>query len=454
MTAASQNHRRRGAAIVYTCIILFCLIAFVGLAVDWGYMTWTALKLQNAADSAALAGAQQVWWSHDDAREAAVKLGAMNEAAGKSVALDPNLTNDEDGDVVIGVYDREAETFTPTTDPMIANAVRVVARRNSKSTDGPLPLFFGPIFEKDKADVARYAIAVAIGGPAEDSVIALNDKDQKSFYIWGNGYFDVGEGTVQVNSSSDSGAVFQGTSLTFLAGEVNMVGAWDEKGNPELNSVDLNADEDYVNDPLADLPVPEIGSPMSPDYIDPVSSGVTYYYPGYYPNGLHLNNDDNAFLYPGVYILESGTTKPTAPAFDIQGWATLTGYGVMFYIKQGSVQINGTGDVHLTAPDVIDNPDTEYDEAVYNGIQFFQARDNKAEALFNGTGVFTGMEGDPESGAGTLYFPKATTKLVGTGDMTFESLISDKIEVGGDGQKKVLKGYDGNEGGDEVYLVE
>ena len=47
----------------------------------------------------------------------------------------------------------------------------------------------------------------------------------------------------QVNSDNDAGARFQGTNITFIAGEVNMVGEWDERGNPNLNSVDLNPHE-------------------------------------------------------------------------------------------------------------------------------------------------------------------------------------------------------------------
>jgi len=429
---------------VYTVIVLLVLIGFVGLAIDWGYMTWTAQKLQNGADAAALAGAQQVWMSHTNAREAAVNYAARNEAGNKPVTLNSNPTNDPAGDVVIGVYDRAAKTFTPSTDRMVANSVRVVARRTTGSAAGPLPLFFGPIFNKKTSEVARYAIAVALGGPAENSVIALNSKDPKSFYIWGNGYLDLGEGSAQVDSNNNAGAVFQGTSLTFKAGQVNMVGAWDEKGNPNLNSVDLNPHEPYVADPLAGLPVPTIGSPMTPQLIDPPASGVTHYYPGYYPKGLHLNNDDNAYLHPGVYILENGTKKATDPAFDISGHATLTAYGVMFYIKFGNVELNGTGDVHITGPD----------DGTYKGIQFFQARDNKAEAHFNGTGLLTGEAADVDSGAGTFYFPSATVKLNGTGDMFMESLISDKIEVGGDGRKTITKGYDGRHGGDEVFLVE
>src|SRR5215212_8189936 len=94
-----RRHPRRGAALVYTAIVLFVLIGFVGLAIDWGYMTWTAQKLQNAADAAALAGAQQVWWSHLDARAAAVSLASQNEAGGTTVQLNSNDANDADGDI-------------------------------------------------------------------------------------------------------------------------------------------------------------------------------------------------------------------------------------------------------------------------------------------------------------------------------------------------------------------
>jgi Flp pilus assembly protein TadG len=437
--------RRRGGALVYTAIVLLVLVGFVGLAIDWGYMTWTAQKLQNAADAAALAGAQQVWWSQLDARNAAVSLASKNEAGNKTVQLNLNLTNDPDGDIVIGKYDRDAKAFTVTTDHTVANAVRVVARRTTGSAAGPLPLIFGPIFGKNTSEVARYAIAVAIGGPAEDSVIALNPKDPNSFYVYGNGYMDLGDGTAQVDSTSKASSVFQGTQITFIAGEVNMVGDFNEKGNPDLNSVDLNPYQPTVSDPLAGLPAPVPGAPMSPPQINPSTSALATYNPGYYPQGLDLQSGDNVFLNPGVYILENGAPgNPAKPAFAVNGTATLTGYGVMFYIKYGSVILNGTGAIHLTPP-----PD-----GVYKGIQFFQARDNTQLAQFNGTGLFTGTAAGIDSGAGTLYFPVATTEVGGTGDMYINSLIADKIVVYGDGKKYVTRGYDGKRGGDEVYIVE
>ena len=73
-----RRRRRAGGALVYTAIVLIVLIGFAGLAIDWGYMTWTAQKLQNVADAAALAGAQQVWWNHVDARNAAINFASKN----------------------------------------------------------------------------------------------------------------------------------------------------------------------------------------------------------------------------------------------------------------------------------------------------------------------------------------------------------------------------------------
>ena len=454
--AGWRHAQRRGGALVYTAIVLFVLVGFVGLAVDWGYMTWTAQKLQNGADGAALAGAQKVWASHVGAREAAVALAERNEAGGKSILLNPNWGNDPEGDVVVGVYDTEASTFTPSTDRMVANAVRVVGRRTTGSLRGPLPLIFGPIFEKDTAEVARYAIAVAIGGPYEDSVIALNPNKKNSFYVYGNAYLDLGNGSAQVNSVNDVGTVFQGNDITFLAGQVNFCAdQYTDRGNPDLNGVDMNQESPYVSDPLAGLPEPVPGPAMAPPVINP-DSGIPLatYEPGYYPNGLDLQAGDNVFLNPGIYILENGDPlNPAKPAFATNGHANLTGYGVMFFIKFGSVIHNGTGEVRLT-------PMSEEQSIAFTGIpgyaglQFFQARNNKQMAQFNGTSLFTGTDASIDGGAGAFYFPKAKVEFGGTGDMYIDSIIADQIHVYGTGKVIVTRGYDGNLGGDAVYLVE
>src|SRR6266511_5787311 len=90
---------------------------------------------------------------------------------------------------------------------------RVGARRTTGSAAGALPLFFGPIFGKSTVEAWRWSTAVAIGGPAENSIIALNKQDKDSFYVYGNPTVDLGEGTVLVDSSSSKGTLFQGTNF-------------------------------------------------------------------------------------------------------------------------------------------------------------------------------------------------------------------------------------------------
>jgi Flp pilus assembly protein TadG len=53
--------RRRGAAIIFVAFVLFLLIAMAGLAIDVGYVYTVRNELQNAADAAALAGAQVLY---------------------------------------------------------------------------------------------------------------------------------------------------------------------------------------------------------------------------------------------------------------------------------------------------------------------------------------------------------------------------------------------------------
>ncbi|MGB7157819.1 MAG: TadE family protein [Tepidisphaeraceae bacterium] len=434
--------RARGVTLVWVAIVIVVLIGFVALAVDWGYAYYTTQKLQNAADAAALAGAQTVWDSHDEARERAMNFSSYNEAGGDAVLLDENASNDPAGDIVTGVYDSATRVFTPSDEEGVANAVRVNARRTADSPNGPLALVWGRIFGFNSTQFSRWAIAVAEGGPRYADIIALNDRDPQSFYIYGNGYLDVGDGAVQVNSSHVDGTTFQGTQLTFIAGEVDMVGPeFETRGKPELSQIEMNTEQPYVPDPLASLPEPTPGAPMFP----PSISGTAEYYPGYYPGGLYLNNGESAFLHPGVYILDTG--------FHTNGHSSLTGHGVTFFIRSGELDHNGTGEMRVTPPA----------DGAYKGIQFFQARSNTEEAHFNGTGLFTGAESDDPStpdvdestaGAGTLYFPNATVHLNGTGDMFFNGLIADKIHVGGDGRKTVTRGWDGDDGGDKVYLVE
>jgi Flp pilus assembly protein TadG len=60
----AQTQRRRGAVAILVALLLIPLLAMVAFAVDIAWIALTKADLQNAADSAALAGAGQLMDSY------------------------------------------------------------------------------------------------------------------------------------------------------------------------------------------------------------------------------------------------------------------------------------------------------------------------------------------------------------------------------------------------------
>lgn len=423
-----RYHQQRGATMVFTAIVMFVLIGFVGLALDWGHVHFAANQLQAAADASALAGAQQVKTSQELARTAAIELAALNEAGGNPVVLNANLENASQGDIVVGIYDRADQTFTPGTSDEV-NAVQVVARLTTGSANGPLPLFFGPMFGKQNADVARRAIAITEPTMLDASIIALNDDAPEALYLHGNPLVDMHDGWAQVNSTSSSGLKIQGTQSELLGDHVNVGGSsWSRNGNPEVPDIEFG--QPNMNDPLSQIPEPVAGSPRVPNKI----SNAGTYMPGYYTQGLDIVGNHTITLLPGVYVLDNG--------YSINN-GTIRGAGVMIFVRTGSIQSTG-GDTFLTPP--LDGP--------YKGISFFQARSNTNPALFVGNGALTGTSPGDTMGTGVFYIPSAKLEVGGTADWYISKLIADTIEIRGNAAKHITSAFEPNAGAPKVYLVE
>src|SRR5579871_1945104 len=118
---------RRGVALVYVAVIMIALIGVLGLAIDTGYVFMTAHQLQNAADAAALAGADEVMFDSVQASSDAVTAASKNNAAQSPVTLTAA------SDVFVGNYDRSSGTFTVNGTP--TNSVKVIARRTTGSAN-------------------------------------------------------------------------------------------------------------------------------------------------------------------------------------------------------------------------------------------------------------------------------------------------------------------------------
>jgi Flp pilus assembly protein TadG len=143
---------RRAAVLPLTAILMIVLLGMVAFAVDTGYICWTKAELQNAADSAALAGASRLLLPQvpgspaaNTAAQNAVN-GATSEAqlyTGYHSAGGVTLTL-PGSDVVVGTVGSGSSTVTAwSSGDSFPTAVQVTTRR-SKGTNGAVPLFFGP----------------------------------------------------------------------------------------------------------------------------------------------------------------------------------------------------------------------------------------------------------------------------------------------------------------------
>ncbi len=117
---------QRGSALVFTTLLLGFLIAMGGLAIDLTYLGAAKGELQRSMDAAALAGAGNLGF--DDTvfptvRQEAWRFGNLNPYRVGTVNLSQNAANAANGDIVLGIWDSNAGTFSPSLDGTLVNAV-------------------------------------------------------------------------------------------------------------------------------------------------------------------------------------------------------------------------------------------------------------------------------------------------------------------------------------------
>jgi Flp pilus assembly protein TadG len=113
---------RSGAIALMVAVAVPALVGAAALTVDMASFRYTQGRLQNAADAAALAGLQVIDKPSDVPAEA---VSYADENVPESFG-----TITTEADVQIGVWDPEAQTFTPGPSPD-ANAVRVTTQRTA-----------------------------------------------------------------------------------------------------------------------------------------------------------------------------------------------------------------------------------------------------------------------------------------------------------------------------------
>lgn len=365
-------------------IMLPVLIGFGALAVDLGHSRTVQVRLQSAADAAALAASQKLP-NLAAARAAALDLASKNVPTNYGTVTRTT-------DVVFGTYDETTKAFTATTTN--PTAVQVTAGRTTATGNAP-PTFFARVLGSQSGDVSTRAIAYRNFPPY--CVIVLDPSTVNALSISGNGTFQVPNCGVQVNSGHNK-AASAGNSTTVTARNFCLVGGYNGtfSPTPTTNCAALA-------DPLSSLPDPA-GLTAS---CAPAVAAV----PGTYCGSIAISSA--VTLAPGDYYFKNATVT-------IGSGANITGAGVTwFFDANSSLTVTSNADVNLSAPS----------SGPYSGIVMYQSRSAPTNNVMSMTGGANFILD------GTIYMPKANLQLTGNTDVTVNSktgyIITNKLSYTG-----------------------
>lgn len=369
---------QRGAAAVFFAGGLFMLLGTAAIAVDLSYLYSLRGKLQNTADAAVLASADELP-DTDTVKSIALTYGPKNMASAEHGTVIAN-----DG-VQTGSWDFRARTFTPDGTPL--NAVQVTAGRSTDNGNA-VSLFFAQVLGFATSDV----VTQAVGAQLTISVPCLLSLDESAAAA-----AKVNNGTVKVD-----GCGFHSNSKAPDAIDVAQNGTLEADSICASGGISGAGTSDpppqtgcpQISDPLADLEPPTVGGC---DFTNTkFSSGEHTLTPGTYCGGISLSGSAKVHFEKGTYVINGGAMKVTGNT------ASMDGEQVSFYFTGDSVlDLAGQGDISLSAPTEDDDP--------LKGILFY-GDPNSDPDIKHGVSGSSNMTYD-----GTMYFPNNELNFTGNG---------------------------------------
>jgi hypothetical protein len=193
-----NQQNQRGAVMIFVAAAMTAFIGFAALAIDVGFLMAARNELQNAADSAALAGASQLARGKNDntIKQASINAAGLNKASNNNI----NLSN---GDIELGKWNWDSDSV----DAFINGATPFDAVK-AKIENHHVELFF-------ISDRGLGATAVAIVGPISGMrgliPIAVTEEEIEDIIEAGEGIiYEIGRsagnwGTVDFDSPETPG---------------------------------------------------------------------------------------------------------------------------------------------------------------------------------------------------------------------------------------------------------
>jgi Flp pilus assembly protein TadG len=401
----SFARKPRGQVFVTISLALAVLMGISALAVDVGDLWTTRRLMQNAADAAAMAGADAVAIGDTKAQVTT----AAKAASAQNGFTDGSGTLASSSHVTVTVYE-PPQSGPYATNP---NAVQVVVSQTQ-------PTYFIRVLGWQNVPVSTVAVGLTVSGGS--CVYALDPTASGTISIAGTGTLNSTCGMYD-NSNNSSALIVSGGGI-LQAPLVGVVGGTTiNGGGSSPPSTGIAA----FGDPLAWVTQPTVGQCTSYHVLNigtptPPFTTTTLY-PGPYCGGLKLNAGANVTFMPGTYIINGG-------GLTILSNATVTGSSVTFFLTgqntsngspnaYGGVQIAGGANINLSAP-------CNSSSGGIEGMLFFEDR-----AMTNGAGsVINGGSASYFSGA--IYFPTTSLSYSGnSGSNQYTLVVADTLSVAG-----------------------
>jgi len=192
----------RGQVLILFAVILLVIAGICVLTIDFGRICVCKSELQNAVDSAALAGASQLitYMTEEEKADAVEEAKAL--ALANKVDNVPLTLGDED--IKFGHYISATGEFIPEPQTTIIDSMRVTGSRTTTSPNGPIYLFFGPIFGFDEVGIRD---VVAVGTKPRRFAMFVLDRS-------GSMCFDTTGITLRTSPESDATGYYMSKSTS------------------------------------------------------------------------------------------------------------------------------------------------------------------------------------------------------------------------------------------------
>jgi Flp pilus assembly protein TadG len=387
--------RPPGQTFLLVSIALVVLLGMAALAVDVGDLWTTRRLMQSAADSGAVAGADEIALGGSSSAITA----AAKDAASHNGFTDGAARAGTSNTVTVAVHN------PPTSGAFAANSNAVEVDVSQTQ-----PTYFMKVLGWQAVPVSTTAVAVTTGSGS--CIYSLDPHVSGATTVGGTASVNSACG-IYDNSDSSSALIVSGGG-TITSPLVGVVGGTSVNGG---GSTPPTTGIAQFGDPLAYITAPTVSSTACSSFKTTSVSGPVN--PGTFCGGIKINAGATVTFNPGLYIIDGG-------GLTINGGATVSGSGVTFYLtgnnkssaspdNYAGVNINSTATVNFSAP-------CNSSSGGIPGILFFQDRSIT-------TGVGSTINGSASSTfSGAIYFP--TTGLGysgGSGVNGYTLLVTDTL---------------------------